>query len=109
MILVDAGQRIKFVPPSDESVTLVLRPLTGRDHVEILSEGKVNVEEGTVLTGVWSLVSRVVVGWEGVVDGDGKPVPFSTSALARFPSSILLDVFMESNRLHRMEGQDRSD
>ena len=79
-----------FKPEHDESARFLLRGLTGLETLELLAEmnsrasggavaalaaGKVPLSPSMVKTTLSGLV-----GWEGVIDRDGRPIDFSVQA-----------------------------
>ncbi len=70
-----------------------VQPLDGLQHMEVL--GEVELRDGRAIIsarGFRLCAQGGIVGWEGVSDGDGKPVEFAPSKLRLVDADVLLEV-----------------
>ena len=66
----------EYVIPKDKWPTLILRPLTTKEHAQLrrtlLSNGKIGSAEGAKIAAIsdqmYEVVRKIVTGWRGIVD-----------------------------------------
>lgn len=82
-------QRHTYTLHSDAAVSFDLVPLSSADKVDILYTVQTSQQYGHAML---KACEACVVGWNGVLDEKGHPVPFSKAELSRLDVETLIEV-----------------
>lgn len=114
MIIIDAKKRVRYTPESERAeakpTVYILRPMTSRETLELVEDAShANGTGKTVRVKAWRLVETCLVGWENVNDDAGQPLAFAPELVEHIPVEHAVEIVREINRMHLMEGEERSD